>query len=206
LKPGGYVEIRDIDPTIRHPGPITEKTFSDFALRMSELNSVDVTWTSHICEILSSQGELTDICHKKVSIGFGIDGPIATSIENSICDALRSYKNFFMEAHNLSSRECDEKINEIIQESKSYRSYFNYYMGWGRKPLVVKDTIINNNLLVPSTPIATDESTIAPFANTPMTSLTPDTSDCVNAPQLDAVELLMENAFDIVQLTQGYTE
>lgn len=206
MKPGGYVEIRDIDPTIRHPGPITEKTFSDFALRMSELNSVDVTWTSHICEILSSQGELTDICHKKVSIGFGIDGPIATSIENSICDALRSYKNFFMEAHNLSSQECDEKINEIIQESKSYRSYFNYYMGWGRKPLVVKDTIINNNLLVPSTPITIDESTIAPFANTSMTSLTPDTSDCVNAPQLDAVELLMENAFDIVQLTQGYTE
>lgn len=211
MKPGGYVEIRDIDPTIKHPGPVTEKTFSDFALRMSQLNSVDVTWTPHICEILASQGELTDIYHKKVSVGFGIDGPIATSIENSICDAIRSYKGFFMEAHDLSSRECDEKINEIIQESESYRSYFNYYMGWGRKPLVVMDTIINNDSLVSSTPtimkmMAIDGSTSTPCTNISMTSLTPATSDCVDASRSDAADLLMENAFDIVQLTHGFTE
>lgn len=29
LKPGGYIEIRDIDPIIKNPGPVTDAVFSD---------------------------------------------------------------------------------------------------------------------------------------------------------------------------------
>lgn len=207
LKPGGYVEIRDIDPTIKHPGPITEKTFSDFAVRMAQLNAVDVTWTPHICDILASQGELTDIYHQKVSVGFGIEGPIAVSIENSICDAIKSYKKFFMEAYDLASDECDERIDEIIQESKSYRSFFNYYMGWGRKPLVVMETLVG--------PDATDitmmdgSASVTPFSSASMTSLALAASipECLpTLPETEANDILIENAYDIVHLTHGFTE
>ncbi|CEP15307.1 hypothetical protein [Parasitella parasitica] len=217
LKPGGYVEIRDLDPIIKHPGPLSEKTFADFATRMSQLNSVDVTWTPRICEILASQGELTDIYHQKVSVGFGEDGPIAASMESSICDAIKSYKTFFMEAYKLSSAQCEKMIDEIIQESKSHHSYFNYYMGWGRKPLIVMDTLVNNNdCMAPVTPTASstniaavvDGSALASPSMASSTSATTALNCCVNTfPTANATTTLsVENAFDIVQLTHGYTE
>lgn len=203
LKPGGYVEIRDIDPTIKHPGPLTEKAFSDFAVRMAQLNAVDVTWTSHICEVLASQGELTDIYHKKVSVGFGIEGPIAVSVENSICDAIKSYKKFFMEAYNLSSQECEEKLDEIINESRTYRSFFNYYMGWGRKPLVVMETLVGGTDATNF--IMIDGS--APISNSASMTLATSISECLpTLPETEANDLLIENAYDIVHLTHGFTE
>lgn len=208
LKPGGYVEIRDIDPTIKHPGPITEKAFSDFAVQMAQLNAVDVTWTPHICEILASQGELTDIYHQKVSVGFGIEGPIAVSIENSICDAIRSYKKFFMEANGLSSEECEEKLDEIINESRTYRSFFNYYMGWGRKPLVVMETLVGTD--VTDITMIDGSAPVTPFSSASMTSLTLAASipECLPIlPETEANDLLLiENAYDIVHLTHGFTE
>ncbi|KAK4518702.1 uncharacterized protein ATC70_008924 [Mucor velutinosus] len=207
LKPGGYVEIRDIDPTIKHPGPIAEKVFSDFAVRMAQLNAVDVTWTPHICEVLASQGELTDIYHQKVSVGFGVEGPIAVSVENSICDAIRSYKKFFMEAYDLSSHECDERIDEVIHESRIYRSFFNYYMGWGRKPLVVMETHVGTDAT--DITMTDGSSSVTPFSSVPMTSLTLATSipECLpTLPETEANVLLIENVDDIIHLTHGFTE
>ncbi|KAI8640943.1 hypothetical protein BD408DRAFT_347058 [Parasitella parasitica] len=215
LKPGGYVEIRDLDPSIKHPGPLTEKTFSDFAVRMFQLNSVDVTWTPRICEILASQGELTDIYHQKISVGFGMDGSITESMENSICDSIKSYKIFFMEAYKLSSAQCNDMIDAIIQESESYRSYFNYYMGWGRKPLVVMETLVNSDCMVPVTPTTTNtmavngSAPVSPLATPSMTPLASATTipDCMNTlPAVNATVMSIENAFDIVQMTHGYTE
>ncbi|CAO3657443.1 unnamed protein product [Mucor hiemalis] len=186
LKPGGYVELRDIDPIIKNPGPTADKFFSDFVMRMSQLHSVDVTWTQNMCEALR-QSELTDIHRQEVSVGFGYQGPLATSIDCSIRDSLRSYKKFFMEAYNISSEVCDEQIDHIINESSAHHSFFNYYMAWGRKPLVSEQLINSsgqNTPLLSASVITTADNLIHDTPPLPMT----------------------EDAFDIVQFANGFIE
>ncbi|KAG2203776.1 hypothetical protein INT47_012709 [Mucor saturninus] len=194
LKPGGYVEFRDIDPTIKNPGPTADQFFADFTDRMLELHSVDVTWTQRLCEVLSNLGDLTDIHHQEVSVGFGYDGPLASSIDCSIRDALRSHKQFFMNAYSITSDECEEKINNIIKESATHHSYFNYYMAWGRKPLVMNQLRSSGQ-------------------NTPATPTTPVSADFMHSYHVnihDSPELLAsvltENAFDIVHFANGFIE
>ncbi|KAI9482754.1 MAG: hypothetical protein EXX96DRAFT_498351 [Benjaminiella poitrasii] len=240
LKPGGYLEMRDIDPIIKNTGPTTDKIFSSFADRISQLYSVDVTWTSHLSDILLNEGEFTDIHQQKISVGFGFKGPLATSIDSSIADALRSYKQFFMQAYDLSSTECDAIISSIIQESSEHRSYFNYYMGWARKPLVLDRLVTNNNnnnsssnsistVLDPLSPITTTDIDYTVMTNsggsmpvTPSTThssiyvpqITPINSNAnpciISVSPTSSTELLdsamIENAFDIVHLTYGFTE
>lgn len=167
---------------------------------MFQLHSVDVTWTQRLCEVLSSLGDLTDIHHQEVSVGFGYDGPLASSIDCSIRDALRSHKRFFMNAYNISSDDCEEKINNIIEESSSCHSYFNYYMAWGRKPLVfdqlMKTCSSQASTTTPNTPIST-ESFIHSYNNTQISTL--PSSELL-------ASVLSENAFDIVHFSNGFIE
>lgn len=158
---------------------------------MLELHSVDVTWTRRLCEVLSNLGDLTDIHHQEVSVGFGYDGPLASSIDCSIRDALRSHKQFFINAHNITNDECEEKINNIIKESATHHSYFNYYMAWGRKPLVLNQFMTSGQATpsTPTTPVSTDS-----FMHS-----------YHDSPELLA-SVLTENAFDIVHFSNGFIE
>lgn len=172
---------------------------------MFQLHSVDVTWTQNLCEVLSNLGDLTDIHHQEVSVGFGFDGPLASSIDCSIRDALRSHKRFFMNAYNMTSDDCEEKINNIIKESATCHSYFNYYMAWGRKPLVC-DQLINTHSsgqtspITPTTPIFSD-SFIYSYSNSYSNSHFP------THPSSEVLaSVLSENAFDIVHFSNGFIE
>jgi hypothetical protein len=220
LKPGGYVEFRDIDPAIKNPGPTANKFFSNckyslpvffhsiqfisthfFSIkvtsRMSQLHSVDVTWTQHMCEVLSTQGDFTHIHHQEMSVGFGYQGPLATSIDCSIRDALKSYKQFFMEAYDMSSEVCDEKINAIIEESSEHHSFFDYYMAWGRKPLILEQLMNGQESpLIPLTP-----STADTFDVTALNTIIP----CKSPAEL-LENFMSENAYDIVHFANGFTE
>lgn len=165
---------------------------------MFQLHSVDVTWTRRLCEVLSNLGDLTDIHHQEVSVGFGYDGPLASSIDCSIRDALRSHKQFFMNAYNITSDDCEEKINNIIKESSTHHSYFNYFMAWGRKPLV-NDQLMSSGQtspIAPITPVSTD-TFIRSYNHT-------QASAHVSPEMLAAV--LNENAFDIVHFANGFIE
>lgn len=154
-------------------------------LRMSQLHSVDVTWTKNMCEVLR-QSELTDIHHQEVSVGFGYDGPLAASINCSISDSLKSYKKFFMEAYDMSPESCEEQIDQIIEESSEHHSFFNYYMAWGRKPLVSDHLLLRQDSPLPSV-VTSAENSEHP------------------SPLLSSV-VMTENAFDIVHFANGFTE
>ncbi|KAI7906211.1 uncharacterized protein BX663DRAFT_483832 [Cokeromyces recurvatus] len=211
LKPGGYIELRDIDPIIKNPGPITDDIFSQFSDRMNQLYSVDTTWTQHISDLLLNEGEFTDVYQQMISIGFGLKSPLATSINSSITDAIKSYKSFFMEAYSLSSTECDETIDCIIEEISTFHSYLNYYSGWARKPLVFERLFTSNNKMDLITPVTTitDIDTSVPITPpsiyiTSMNNLVISDSPTNSSHTLNPD--MIENAFDIVHLTHGFVE
>lgn len=159
---------------------------------MLKLHAVDVTWTQNMCGVLSKQAELTDIHRQEVSVGFGYQGPLANSIDCSIRDGLRSQEHFFMEAFNLSREQCAAKINTIIEEAATYHSYFNYYLAWGRKPLVYDQLHHSNQELLPDFPIRTE-----PFLRSALKA------SCQSEAELS---VMSENAFDIVHFANGFIE
>jgi hypothetical protein len=120
--------------------------------RMSQLHCIDVTWTQKLCELFTSQSEITDIHHQTISMQFDYSGPVATSIDRCIREAISCQKQFFMSAFSLTSEKCEEVFDSVMKEGKEYDSYFNYYQAWGRKPLVpvhYPDTPINSCPLAP---------------------------------------------------------
>lgn len=171
---------------------------------MAQLHDVDVTWTQDICSVLSNEGELTDIHHQKVSVGFGRNGSLTQSMNCSISDAIKSYKQFFMEAYDISSDECDERIQCIIEESSKHHSHFNYYMSWGRKSLALVTRNGTDSPMVPLTPISTEMRMDFPPRNNSDNS---NPVSCTpSSMPLPMQSVMIENAFDIVQFANGFTE
>ncbi|KAI8380854.1 S-adenosyl-L-methionine-dependent methyltransferase [Blakeslea trispora] len=135
LKPGGYMEVREVDPILQNRGPTTDFFFSNFAQRMLEHHQVDITWPQHLQQLLTHEAGLMNLHKKEVSMNFGVSSPFGNLLDASVVDACKSYRQFFMDSCQLSSEECDEKLAIIAQECVSYQSYVGCHMAWGQKPL-----------------------------------------------------------------------
>lgn len=100
---------------------------------MYKVHSIDVTWTKRSGEILKNEIQLTDVHYQHVSVGFdqGLD-----SVNCSFLDTIKSYKDYIMKTYEMNASEYEETLECITKECIKYRSYFEYYMSWGRKPLV----------------------------------------------------------------------
>ncbi|KAI8875070.1 S-adenosyl-L-methionine-dependent methyltransferase [Backusella circina FSU 941] len=183
LKPGGYIEMRDLDPVIKNPGPVSSSVFGDYTARMNQLHSIDVTWTQRLCELFSNQSEITDIHHQTISMQFDYAGPVATSIDRCTRDAISCQKQFFMSAFSFTSEKCEEVFDAVMREGKEYNSYFNYYQAWGRKPLVPVD-------YYPNTPLA------------PLSTFQPCGTELSSPSNSSSIE----NTFDIYQFSSGFVE
>ncbi|KAI8983118.1 hypothetical protein BDB01DRAFT_723256 [Pilobolus umbonatus] len=198
LKPSGYVELRDIDPVIRNPGPSANSIFSTCKQKMAETYSVDVTWTQQMCELLSSEAEMTDIHHQVISIGFGNEGPLADAFYQNIKDAMISHKKFFSDAYNMNPEQFEGVIDAIMKEGETHQSYFNYYMSWGRKPLVPLKEQRSGGINI--------RHPFLPMTSTPENSKSLKTQTCDDSSDNTLAKSLLVNAFDIYNFSDGYIE
>lgn len=135
LKPGGYVELRDIDPMLNNMGPITFKFFAKFPLLMKKWHGVNILWARRMFDIMNDVGDMVDMHRQVNTLQFGTSGPIGNMIQNSLRLALKSFRSFFEMHNSLPGRDYDKVIDDIVDETNKYRSYFNYYCCWGRNPL-----------------------------------------------------------------------
>ncbi|KAI7855347.1 hypothetical protein BDC45DRAFT_505987 [Circinella umbellata] len=136
LKPGGYVEFRDVDPVVRNPGPYTIEYTKPFSQLMHDKLDVDITWAVNMCEHVQKFAGMTDLHHQMVSINFVSSSKLSTTFITALLAEWESYRAFGMEAYNLTPEEYGKVIQTIVEESKKQRSYLNYIMCWGRKPIV----------------------------------------------------------------------
>ncbi|KAL9555957.1 hypothetical protein MBANPS3_002106 [Mucor bainieri] len=135
LKPGGYIELRDIDPMLNKMGPISSKFFAKFPLLMKKWHGVNILWARRMLEIMNDVGEMVDVHIQVNALPFGSPGPIGNMIQNSLRSALKSFRSFFEIHNSLPGRDYDKVIDDIVGETIKYRSYFDYYCCWGRNPL-----------------------------------------------------------------------
>lgn len=135
VKPGCYVEFRDIDPILKNMGPKTHNLFEKYPEYMKERYDVDIDWAKSMYDYLQQVGEMTDMQSAVRDLRCGKSGPISHMMNNSLKSGLHSYRFFFQKNYNISPKEYDRRVNEIVDESVEYQSYFNYYACWGRKTL-----------------------------------------------------------------------
>ncbi|KAI9263236.1 hypothetical protein BDA99DRAFT_509659 [Phascolomyces articulosus] len=136
LKPGGYIEFRDVDPIIRNPGPTTSEYIKPFPHMMHERLDVDVNWAAHMCENAQNYGGMTDIHHQIVSISFVSSSKLSASFNTSVLAEWESYRSFSLQAYDFADEDYDSIIRSVMDECKKKRSYLNYVMCWGRKPII----------------------------------------------------------------------
>ncbi|KAI8991010.1 hypothetical protein BDF20DRAFT_16185 [Mycotypha africana] len=202
LKPGGYVELRDVQPYLKNPGPITDSIFSVFPDRMQEIYGVDITWTNDIPDILAKYARLTDIHYQEANLYYGGEGPLATAVNACLTDPFHSYKDFFLRAYHLTPEEYEETKNSILKEYTQYRSYLTYCMGWGRKPLVAiqplmmlmaNPTIATNSITPIPTPAPTPKIYTTTIAATARSTAISNHNTDVSIPSADSTSLSIPN-------------
>ncbi|KAG1380873.1 hypothetical protein G6F61_003669 [Rhizopus arrhizus] len=203
LKPGGYVEMRDCDPIMKNTGPIGTNLYKNLGEHIYNSHDIDATWTQHLPELLSHQAGLTDIHHQMMPITFERSTPMANCINNFLSDSIKSYKPLFMESCGFSPEECDVVIQKAIDEAHHKHSYFNFYICWGRKPLVADQLV--------TTPLARHDShsvlsTSSSYwtckDNSDAFPLTP----CQSPGELPETVTMSDSVDDICQFANGFIE
>ncbi|KAI8391036.1 uncharacterized protein BYT42DRAFT_555350 [Radiomyces spectabilis] len=136
LKPGGYVEFREVDPIMKSVGPTGKKLLAPFAEAFLKGYGVDVNWAQYMCDYLCDVGGMTDIHHDIISVGFPTEGPEGALIEKVIRLTFQSYGKIFAEACHFPKDQFYRDIDQLMKEVYEYKSYYNYYLAWARKPLI----------------------------------------------------------------------
>ncbi|KAG2194419.1 hypothetical protein INT47_003130 [Mucor saturninus] len=138
VKPGGFVEFRDQDPILRRTGDMSSALFKKYPDLMREKHEVNVFWARHMYDCLHDIGEMTDMQLRVNELRFGNSGPIGEMVDTSLRSGFESHRRFFEETYN--KRDYDQMVEEIVNESIVHHSFFNYYVCWGRKPLLDYDS------------------------------------------------------------------
>ncbi|KAI9272435.1 S-adenosyl-L-methionine-dependent methyltransferase [Sporodiniella umbellata] len=200
LKPGGYFEMRDCDPVLKNTGPLGLKLYEGFSRYIKQHHGIDVAWLQQLPSIFSLQAGFTDIHHQVMPIAFEESGPMSKCVNNFLIDGIKSYKPLFVDSCGIHPEECDALIHKTIKEALRKRSYFNFYICWGRKPLTVEK-------LMATYPTQQNNQDLMLFANrctdyedaTGLFSCSPPT-------QQSEPHYLPESVDDICRFSRGFVE
>ncbi|CAG8689856.1 1410_t:CDS:2 [Gigaspora margarita] len=133
LKPGGYLELTEIDPLVKHVGPAS-KLFYESACKAFERLGTDPRSCYELQNYAMIQGKLENIRKEEKNICFGKNsgalGKVA--IENNI-GVLESLKPLMSKALNLSSEQYDELSQTITKELSDFNSYYPVIRVYARK-------------------------------------------------------------------------
>ncbi|KAF0519587.1 S-adenosyl-L-methionine-dependent methyltransferase [Gigaspora margarita] len=133
LKPGGYLELTEIDPLVKHVGPAS-KLFYESACKAFERLGTDPRSCYELQNYAMIQGKLENIRKEEKNICFGKNsgalGKVA--IENNI-EVLESLKPLMSKSLNLSSEQYDELSQTITKELSDFNSYYPVIRVYARK-------------------------------------------------------------------------
>ncbi|KAI9027264.1 S-adenosyl-L-methionine-dependent methyltransferase [Phycomyces nitens] len=140
LKPGGYVEFRELDPILHNPGPVTDGFLGALTKGMG-LHGINSFWSRYLCQYIERPGDMTDVHHQIVSVGVGWGRTLADMTYQAVEQDFRAAKRLVRTALSISSEEYDSTVTMMMNEMRPHKTYENYHMCWGRKPLLDLDCL-----------------------------------------------------------------
>ncbi|KAI8989413.1 hypothetical protein BDB01DRAFT_895261 [Pilobolus umbonatus] len=135
LKPGGYVELRDMDPVIKNQGSNTHKLWAKYPKIMKEKHHVNIFWTRYMIKYLDEVGCMADLHRQIRSFKLDLPGSVGDMMRSYLKATLESYRLVITELQVFKNDEFDQYVDSVIAEAVKHHSFFNYYCCWGRKSL-----------------------------------------------------------------------
>ncbi|KAI8367005.1 S-adenosyl-L-methionine-dependent methyltransferase [Choanephora cucurbitarum] len=135
LKPGGYIEFREIDPILHNTGPATTDFFKHFVSGMKENHNIDIIWATQMFNLIKETGDIVDIHRQIRQLHFDLPGALGNMARNSLRTACESYRAFFQKVNGIDPDDYERTLDAVVEESRTCHSYFDYYNCWGRKAL-----------------------------------------------------------------------
>ncbi|ORZ17916.1 S-adenosyl-L-methionine-dependent methyltransferase [Absidia repens] len=180
LKKGGYTELREMDFIIYDPGPTTAMFTSKDSLTATKLQKyydVDIQWPRMIRKYLTMI-KLVDVHSRVVPLVYCNHSQQNTSIDE-MCyrywnDRFDAYRRLFWQIFGggddiKTHHQLDQYIQQMMKEMLDRSSYCQYYMAWGRKPLVDENSDANATTTTLTTTTDDDDdpdAVVAAAANT----------------------------------------
>ncbi|ORX60271.1 S-adenosyl-L-methionine-dependent methyltransferase [Hesseltinella vesiculosa] len=134
LKPGGFIELRDVDPLIKSAGPVTTTVTTGLPKVMADITGHDLRWTHYMIDYIKLTGA-ADVCQQRpvMPIGWGDDMARLTRdyVENAFC----SFKDIMMQGFGWDEAKFIETKETVLQESVANHSFVEFCICWGAKPL-----------------------------------------------------------------------
>ncbi|KAF7725326.1 hypothetical protein EC973_009665 [Apophysomyces ossiformis] len=155
LKPGGYIEILDVEYQVQRPGPLSEELVNQKFRQIMKSYDIDLQLCHHLSTLMMTNpasGGFVDIHQGKINIPLGWGGQLGELHSQNIECFLRSLNPMIREAmtrtppgendkDNIVDQETasiksldDEAIHHIMNECKKYQSHLNWYTCYGQKP------------------------------------------------------------------------
>ncbi|KAL0082976.1 hypothetical protein J3Q64DRAFT_1153972 [Phycomyces blakesleeanus] len=150
LKPGGYVEFRELDPILHNAGPVTEAFLGSLTKGMERLHGINSFWSRYLCQYIERPGDMTDIHHEIVSVGVGWGRTVADMTYEAVEEDFRAVKRLVRTALSISSEEYESRVTTMMNEMRAHKTYENYHMCWARKPLLDLDSIFYDRQQMPT--------------------------------------------------------
>ncbi|KAG0175098.1 hypothetical protein DFQ28_005008 [Apophysomyces sp. BC1034] len=148
LKPGGYVEILDVEYQVQRPGPVSEELINQKFRQIMNSYDIDLQLCQHLSTLMMTHppgGGFIDIHQSKVNIPLGWGGQLGELHSQNMECYLRSLNPLIREAMvsaTLSEIEStttldDVAVQHITAECKKHQSHLNWYTCYGQKPPIV---------------------------------------------------------------------
>ncbi|RHZ83326.1 hypothetical protein Glove_97g95 [Diversispora epigaea] len=133
LKPGGYLELVEINPTAFQLGPVTSQLFNA-AEKMFRLRDLDTQIAYKLRSYFEQQENLENVTEEKNRLPYGPGtGKLGqAAIENSRL-GLSHIKPFLLEDMKISSEEFDNNLDISAKELNEFDSYHDTRCVYARK-------------------------------------------------------------------------
>ncbi|CEI90721.1 hypothetical protein RMCBS344292_05036 [Rhizopus microsporus] len=134
VKPGGYIQLIEIDLMPQHLGPQGELWLEQIHQVLIEKRNTEPRMACQLEKSLLDLG-LVDVQSKFVSIPLGSWGlDLGNLWKQNFESFFDSAKPFLTELMEISGREYKRKVQAMLDEFNEYKPFSNIYLAWGRVP------------------------------------------------------------------------
>ncbi|RHZ79195.1 hypothetical protein Glove_151g96 [Diversispora epigaea] len=131
LKPGGYLELVEINPTPFQTGPVTDQLFSAGDLRQRGL---DPEIVYKLRSYFEKQENLENVIEEKNKLPYGPEtGKLGQAAAENTRLGFSHAKPFLQKDLNISSEEYDNRLDIVVKELREFGTYHDICCVYARK-------------------------------------------------------------------------
>ncbi|RHZ85321.1 hypothetical protein Glove_67g48 [Diversispora epigaea] len=133
LKPGGYLELVEINPIIFQLGPVSSQLFTAVE-KMHQLRDLDIRIPYKLRSYFEQHGNLENITEEKNRIPYGPEtGKLGQAAIENVRLGVSHLKTYLLETTKISSEEFDNNMVVLVKELNEFDSYHDICCVYARK-------------------------------------------------------------------------